>query len=232
MIKAPIAEIFFSYQGEGIYIGKPQVFVRFSGCNLKCDYCDTKTNRKKYLSVNEIVQKIDKLSKKHFQPGSKIDKNVSLTGGEPLLYAEFLKKLLPVLKKKKYTIYLETNGTLPIELKKINKWVDTIAMDIKLPSACSKDFFKEHKQFLITGKAGIFVKLVLTSKSKPGEIEKSVKLVKSVSSKIPFIFQPATPVIGCKTITPFLLYNLADKSRKHLDFVTILPQMHKIWKIR
>ena len=232
MIKAPISEIFFSYQGEGIYIGKPQIFVRFLGCNLKCDYCDTKITRKKYLTVNEVVKKIDKLSKKNFQQGSKIGPSVSLTGGEPLLHTVFLKNLLPLLIKKKYKIYLETNGTLPEELKKINRWVDTIAMDIKLPSACLRDFFKEHKEFLKTGKGKAFVKLVLTAKSKIGEIEKAVKLVKNISSKIPFIFQPATPVIGCKTITPFLLYNLADKSRKHLDFVSILPQMHKIWKIR
>ena len=44
-LKAPVSEVFASYQGEGIYMGQPQIFVRFAGCNLRCDYCDTPKNQ-------------------------------------------------------------------------------------------------------------------------------------------------------------------------------------------
>ena len=82
---APITEIFSSIQGEGIFLGQKQIFIRFHGCNINCNYCDEK--EKKYflnLSVKEAINKIESLN------GHK-RKNlffVSITGGEPLLYAD------------------------------------------------------------------------------------------------------------------------------------------------
>ncbi|MCB4792294.1 MAG: 7-carboxy-7-deazaguanine synthase QueE [Elusimicrobia bacterium] len=269
MIKAPIAGIFFSYQGEGIHIGKPQVFVRFFGCNITCDYCDTKKSSYKLMDVKQVLEKIDRLVKRHFyanlmyrkfnnteiassrycgtrndtslviarseatkQSNLRINPSISITGGEPLVYNEFLSELLPPLKKNGYEIYLETNGILKDNLKKVNKWVDTIAMDIKLPSACGKAFWKQHKGFLEIGKGKIFVKVVLTYKTKDEEIKRAIDIVRKISVKIPFIFQPATPVKGCKTIKPLLLYSLLRYTKRKLSFVNILPQMHKIWKIK
>lgn len=231
MIKAPVSDIFFSYQGEGIYAGKPQVFVRFFGCNIECDYCDTKLKRCEPLDVDQVVIRIDKLTQKHFS-NRKMPPSISITGGEPLIHDDFLIRLFPVLKKKGYEIYLETNGTLPDALKKTIRWVDIISMDIKLPSACKRSFWKEHKAFLKLGVKKSFVKVVLTNKTKPLEIKKAIDLVNNVSVNIPLVFQPSTPVSGTKTIPTRNLYVIANVDTKKLRFVSILPQMHKLWGIK
>jgi len=81
---------------------------------MRCSYCDTDFSPKFSLSVAQLLKKIDTLDKK-FGP----HKTISLTGGEPLLHAPFLRLLLVQLKKKKFSSYLETNGTLPDALKGI-----------------------------------------------------------------------------------------------------------------
>ena len=95
-MEAKIKEIFPSIQGEGLVIGCKQLFIRFCGCNLKCKYCDTDFKSEGGISylpenlVNRIVSNYD-LATFH---------SISLTGGEPLLHAEFLKEFLILLKKK------------------------------------------------------------------------------------------------------------------------------------
>ena len=90
--KAKINEIFDSIQGEGPFIGYRQIFVRFCGCNLLCDYCDTEFDKGEDLSPNELLEKIKRFDLNNVQ-------SISLTGGEPLLHYEFLKEFLPKLKK-------------------------------------------------------------------------------------------------------------------------------------
>lgn len=97
-----INEIFYSLQGEGCHTGVPSVFVRFSGCNLSCSFCDTQHEEGMMMDDEEIIAEV----KKYARPGVQI----VLTGGEPSLYVteEFIKALkeatgLPVA--------IETNGT-------------------------------------------------------------------------------------------------------------------------
>ena len=100
-MKAKISEIFLSQQGEGPYHGLMQIFVRFSGCNLKCAYCDTVTDTFVGYTVSELISEIEKI-------GDCPD--IAITGGEPLLQSSFLKEFLPLLKERNKSIYLETNG--------------------------------------------------------------------------------------------------------------------------
>lgn len=162
MYSAEIKEIFSSLQGEGIYQGVRQIFIRFAGCNLNCDYCDTpeskvqsekcKVEGAKQEIKNPVSSKdlIDLLThnSSFITHNSGCFHSVSLTGGEPLLQVDFLEELIPVLKNLGLKIYLETNGTLPEALEKIVDSVDYIAMDIKFPSATGKDLFSEHNKFL------------------------------------------------------------------------------------
>ena len=119
--KAKIKEIFTSIQGEGPFIGYKQLFVRFCGCNLTCNYCDTdyRTVDSKEFSIEELISITKKASDCH---------SISLTGGEPLLSTGFLKEFLPQCP---LPVYLETNATLAGELGEIIDYIDYISADIK-----------------------------------------------------------------------------------------------------
>ena len=99
-----INEIFYSLQGEGFHSGTPAVFVRFSGCNLHCAFCDTQHQRGVMMSMQEIVEEVNKY------PEASL---VVLTGGEPSLYIDetFVAALKSATGK---IIAIETNGTRPL----------------------------------------------------------------------------------------------------------------------
>jgi len=100
-----IAEIFHSIQGEGILAGVPSIFIRTSGCNLRCHWCDTPYSSWKpegpEMSIEEILKKISGWDCNH----------IVLTGGEPMI-APDLPELATVLKKQKKHITIETAGTI------------------------------------------------------------------------------------------------------------------------
>ncbi|MFH1771871.1 MAG: 7-carboxy-7-deazaguanine synthase QueE [Candidatus Omnitrophota bacterium] len=221
-MKAKISEIFKSVQGEGIYQGQPQVFVRFYGCNLSCAFCDTKFYRYDELTLDEALNQV-------FSHGW--CECVSLTGGEPLLQVEFLKELIPLLKKNGACVYLETNGTLYGNLEKIIESVDIIAMDFKLESSTlERNFSDEHKKFLETAlKKEVFVKAVIGRKTNADDIARALKIVNSLSKETWFIFQPENPFEELLTKKIIFLENSLKSIHKNI--VTI-PQMHKKLGIR
>lgn len=97
-----INEIFYSLQGEGYHTGIPAVFVRFSGCNLSCDFCDTQHQQGMLMTDDQIVAEV----KKH--PAAV----VILTGGEPSLFVD--EALVDQLHQAGLYICMETNGTRPV----------------------------------------------------------------------------------------------------------------------
>lgn len=94
-----INEIFYSLQGEGFYTGTPSIFIRFSGCNLKCPFCDTDHSEGQLLTEPEIMEEVEKYPSQH----------LVLTGGEPSLFIdrEFVQNLHSLGK----SVAVETNGT-------------------------------------------------------------------------------------------------------------------------
>lgn len=100
-----VIEIFASLQGESSYAGRPCVFIRLSGCNLRCNYCDTSYAFEggEWLSVEQILSEV----KKHNIP------LVEVTGGEPLCQNESI-QLMQALVDSGYQVLLETNGSLSI----------------------------------------------------------------------------------------------------------------------
>ena len=95
-----LVEIFESLQGEGRNMGRPCVFIRFAGCNLKCPWCDTEVARRFSASTREILDELKQYKAK----------SVILTGGEPTIQ-DGMPELVAALKEKNYWIGVETNGT-------------------------------------------------------------------------------------------------------------------------
>lgn len=228
-MKAKISEIFKSIQGEGKYVGVPQAFIRFFGCSLGCKICDTpqakapSTDNEEYSAAELLLEVRPLLCGIH---------SVSLSGGEPLEQTDFLKDFLPLLKKQKMRTYLETNGVLPNELKKILRFIDIVSMDMKLPTATGqKPFWGEHEKFLKTAcNKDIFIKTVITLDTDFKEVARAAKLASKINRGIVFILQPNSfelgegLLLGCQ--------KAQEIARKYLNDVRIIPQVHKLLGIR
>ena len=187
MKEAKISEIFWSLQGEGLYVGVPQVFIRFCGCNLSCAFCDTDTSSYGTFTRSSLMSRILEYKKPYH--------SLSLTGGEPLLQAGFIKDFLSEYRKYyKKVIYLDTNGTLAGGLAGVIDYVDIIAMDFKLPSSTGEGpFWDEHRKFLNTaGKKDIFIKAVIASSTTAEDISRMQDIVKEADRRIPIVLQPVS----------------------------------------
>ena len=147
-----LTEIFLSIQGESTYAGLPCIFIRLSGCNLRCDYCDStfSYSTKFKLSTQQILEQIVE-----YKP----IKLVEITGGEPLLQDDIY-ALFEELHTQNYTILLETNGS--INLDKVPNFVHKI-VDIKCPDSTEGDSFLVSNIKLIDKKTDE-IKFVLSSK--------------------------------------------------------------------
>ena len=154
-MKGKIAEIFDSIQGEGIYLGEKQLFIRFFGCNLDCKYCDTKLNFYKEYTPEELFKELKSFKDNYH--------SLVFTGGEPLAQKDFLKEILKLSRARGHKNYLETNGTLYSELQEVIELVDIVAMDLKLPSSTGqRQLWEEHRKFLeIAVEREVFLKSVV-----------------------------------------------------------------------
>lgn len=202
-----ICEIFRSLQGESTYAGLPCTFIRASGCNLSCTYCDTKYafSEGTELSIDEILEKARSLA----------TPLVEITGGEPLIQDDtpiLVEKLL----QENYTVLIETNGS--IDISKLPSGCIRI-IDIKCPSSGSgSSFLPENFDYLNETDQ---IKCVISSHSDfewASDIIKSGKLdrVKEI------IFSP-----NVQLISPA---NLADLILNSNLNIRLGLQMHKfIW---
>ncbi|MFA5392992.1 MAG: 7-carboxy-7-deazaguanine synthase QueE [Candidatus Ratteibacteria bacterium] len=231
MRTAKINELFFSVQGEGVFIGYPQIFIRFAGCNLSCRYCDLPENLSgKKLTAPELVNRVLTVRKENGGIHS-----VSLTGGEPLLQADFLTGFLPILKQKKIPVYLETNGTLPEELRKVGEYFAFIAMDLKIASATGQAaLWRAHRYFLRECQhlsSQVFVKIVVTNNTDSGEINYAAKLVRTINPKTPLIIQPALNRNGRPEISGQKLASLFRSAFTILPTTRLIPPVHRFLRL-
>ncbi|MBU1026977.1 MAG: 7-carboxy-7-deazaguanine synthase QueE [Candidatus Margulisbacteria bacterium] len=247
---AQICEIFNSIQGEGLYVGQRQTFVRFASCNLNCQYCDSpkalqiskeftvestpgKKNFNKLPNPAAIDQLIEIITS--FEKPKGVNHSISLTGGEPLLQVDFLKEFIPELKKKvDLPIYLETNGVLPDHLTEIIELIDIVALDLKLPSATGLyPYWNEHKKALETAYTQeVFVKVIFTKETRVKEMDEAVTLIAGIDENIPLVLQPVTPHGPIKhrpTAEQIMAFHTLSKRK--LKDVRVIPQVHKLFGV-
>jgi 7-carboxy-7-deazaguanine synthase len=99
-----VNEVFYSVQGEGLHVGQASAFVRFSGCNLNCEFCDTNHAAYTEMTEEQIVEVVRKV-------GGRC-RWVVLTGGEPFIQP--VGRLIGILRGVGYRVQVETNGTVPL----------------------------------------------------------------------------------------------------------------------
>lgn len=232
-MKVPITEIFCSVQGEGLYCGQKQVFLRFAGCNLSCSYCDEPAALSGAgafsLSAREAAAAVIGLARKESA------RAISLTGGEPLLRWKFIKELAPALKEAGLAVHLETNGTLYRELSEVKDFADAISMDVKLPSSTGqRSRWREHAAFLRAAPEKTFLKAVVTSETSISDVKKAADLAASVSKSIPFFIQPLTKRPGAAVRPPeeVFLREACCLCAARLSNVKLLAQQHPEWGVR
>ena len=231
-MKAPIIEIFSSFQGEGLLIGQRQIFVRFAGCNLNCNYCDTNDSKSErsgtLMTPQEVTEEINRL----LTPDCK---TISFTGGEPSLYPDFISE---VSKNFNLNIMLETNGTLPDNIDLIEK-LDMVSLDIKLPEHFDGDFNQEiflneikSVNLLMAKSINVYCKVVILPSTKIKSFKEVVeKLSENISSKsnLKIIIQPSSPLGEWKDINS-KLFEFSEVVGQYFEVSTI-PQIHKILDI-
>lgn len=143
-----ISEIFYTIQGEGYYSGVPTVFIRLTGCNLRCAWCDTSYafSEGEELTVDEILNKVHSFG----------CKRVTISGGEP--FFQDLGELLIWLKKEEYFIEVETNGTFTPPYENL---IDHLVISPKLPSSGFSPQF--HKIFSLIESYNSTLKIVVAN---------------------------------------------------------------------
>lgn len=248
-LTAPVAEVFSSIQGEGLLAGARQVFVRLRGCDLRCPWCDTPASRdtdgpciaemvpggdtetlENPLTVMQTAALVRRLVEA--EPG--LHHSIAITGGEPLLHADFVAELAGELRPLNLPIMLETNGQRPEDLKRVLSAVDSVAMDVKLAGAMGRAFdIGVALEFLrVAQRRRVFVKMVLTDAVTPEELEAACRAVASVDPGCPVFLQPVTPVAGGRPPDARRLLELHARAARHLRWVRVMPQMHRMLGVR
>lgn len=243
--EASLVEVFSSIQGEGILVGKRQIFVRFAQCNLNCAYCDTDFSLSESCRIEdapgsgvfrnaenpvslEVISSI--LSHwVHLLPG--VHHSISLTGGEPLVQGNVLEEWLPVLREIA-PLYLETNGTLPDKLAPVLPYLDWVSMDIKLASLTHVPTpWEAHEKFLSLMKTSKGqAKIVVGEMTLLEEIEQAATLVHKTAPGISLILQPVT-VDGKITLSGRALLDMQTLASKCHEDVRVIPQTHRFLSV-
>lgn len=248
-----LVEVFSSIQGEGILVGRRQVFVRTYGCNIRCSYCDSPETLKETpspavcriesppgswqferepnpVSAARLTAVVgDYLSEPHH--------SLSITGGEPLLHAQFLAHWLPQIRAATdLKVFLETNGLLPEHLARIVHLLDYVSMDFKAPTATGlteEQTWGRHVEFLRIARACVvYGKLVLTPTTTDEEVFRTAETLALVDRSIPLILQPVTP-FGRETapIRPGDALRHQAIAARILTDVRVIPQTHKMMQM-
>lgn len=234
-MRGKIIEIFSSIQGEGLWVGRPQVFVRFHGCKLKCNYCDTPLTHQSIVKARvehpPYSRKFETFLLEFSAPeldaqiGRFGIRSLALTGGEPLEQAPFIRHWLQN-SSQRYEVLLETSGVETQGLREVLDLVSIISLDLKLPSSSGeKPLWETHTRFLEMAQAkSHYAKVVFDETMTTEEIAALVALLKKFP-KLEMIFQPVSPLQKRDMKKCLALFE--SMAQKFPERVRLIPQMHK-----
>jgi organic radical activating enzyme len=232
--RARVSEIFTSIEGEGIFVGKKTLFIRLSGCHLKCRWCDTKYALPLDSGTDYQIDEIKDLIIKELQP---FTYKVNFTGGEPLLQTEAVIELADFIKKQtNLKTYMESSCFDSELFSKVLPYIDICKIEFKTDD--SKVVEDEEYDNLILNEIkclglavesnkATYIKIVVTNST---NLESFKNLVYSISKKIKpsdilgFIIQPS---FGIDQPTVNKLLDTYDIVQPMFPEVRIIPQLHK-----
>lgn len=209
-----VAEKFVSINGEGVRAGELAVFIRFAGCNLKCEYCDTKWAN----AVDAPAEKMESKDILDYILSTGV-KNVTLTGGEPLLRQE-MGELIDTLMSAGLRVEIETNGSIHLREFADRVYRPVFTMDYKLPSSgmeeymCSDNFGCLEKHDTVKFVSGSIE-----------DLERAVEVIEShhLTERCHVYISPVFGKIEPADIVEFM-------KEKKLNDVRLQLQLHKfIW---
>lgn len=209
-----VVEKFVSINGEGTRAGQLAVFIRFAGCNLNCNYCDTRYANEgdvefQYMTSREIYNYIK---------DTKVE-NVTLTGGEPLMQPDIIELLQVLSEDKELSVEIETNGSIALKnFSSIKENRPKFTMDYKLACSSMEDkMLVENFQYLSKEDT---VKFVIGSIK---DLERAKEIIKhyNLTYKANVYLSPVFGSIGPQEIVEFMKGNNMNKIKLQL-------QLHKI----
>ncbi len=248
---APLYEVFFSVQGEGLWVGMPQVFVRVRGCDLRCLYCDTPAAREERgewaldlpglpprlaqpnpVPADCLLVLLDEWLRLPERPAAH---SLALTGGEPLLYPDFVAALGRGLRSRGLPLYLETGGHHPEALAQVLEWVDFVALDCKLPSTLPEALAPEvfTRSAALAARLPFCVKMVVTDRISEAELEQAFRVLAEAAPCAPLVLQPVTgvsPAGGPPSGRHLLAWQAL--AGRFLSEVRVIPQCHRLLGVR
>ena len=259
-VEAPVMEVFASIQGEGLYAGDPQVFLRLFGCPLRCRYCDTPGSWSVQAEARARIAGPGATRREaagvtpfqaacwiaEVEPGA--PRTVSVTGGEPLIWPGFVLGLRDVIGERR--LHLETAGGHPAALERVLGVVDHVSLDLKLPADLDApeavglpqggepsprnevDWARARSAALelVRGRDACG-KLVLTGERDAEEFTPLLEDVRRLAPDLPLFIQPATPMGAATAPEPELITELLEAARDRHLRVRVLPQIHRALRI-
>ena len=219
-----INEIFYSIQGEGVFTGAPTIFIRTTGCNLRCNWCDTSYAFEDgvEMTIEDIIKEVNRV---RHRTGCR---RTCITGGEPLLQDEAEELILKLLSYD-YHVTLETNGSFPIQpllehLEKHPEWRGKllVSLDIKCPSSgeLDKNYLDNIGMLAISDQ----LKFVVQDKR---DMDFVFYILKEYPVSSPIIIQPVSGADMGNEKLEALIENLLNRDLQGLD-IRFMLQLHKI----